>query len=281
MVPSPGVCPFTTSFSLRGIRSSNTASATGAPGIIVTVITRPLSLRYRSVQEVPFPREHHRETTLVGALDDLLVADRAAGLQHHRDPGVGRGIDTIGERVERVGRGGAAAGATGVLLRRDLTRLHTVLLPRADADGLAVLHEHDRVRLDVADDSPRQLRVAPLALGGRALRDDAPVVPGGSEVGSRLHEEAPRDLAEVEPGGLGCRRFEDARVLALLAQRLDGALLVTGRDHEVGLRARDHALHGRRVDGAVERADPAERRALVALQRELVRGREVSRDCDA
>ena len=90
-----------------------------------------------------------------------------------------------------------------------------------------------------------------------------------------LHEEAAGDLAEVERLGAGRRRFEDARVLALLLQRLDRARLVAGRDHDVGLRARDHALDGRGVDRTVERDDAAERGALVALERALVRVGEV------
>ena len=54
-----------------------------------------------------------------------------------------------------------------------------------------------------------------------------------------------------------------------------------GRDHEVGLRAGDHALDGGGVDRAVERDDAAERGALVALERALVRGGEVVGDRDA
>src|SRR5581483_189455 len=85
-------------------------------------------------------------------------------------------LDAVGERVERVARARAALGAPVGLLRRDLTRFDAVLLPGADADGLAVLHEHDRVRLHMSADAPRELDVAPLLLGGRDLRDDAPVV---------------------------------------------------------------------------------------------------------
>ena len=47
---------------MRGSRSANTASATGPPGII----SRHRRI-LRSVQEVPFAGEHHREAELVGA----------------------------------------------------------------------------------------------------------------------------------------------------------------------------------------------------------------------
>ena len=53
--------------------------------------------------------------------------------------GCGRGLDTVGERVERVGRARAALRAPRGLLRRDLAGLHAVLLPRADAGHKAVV----------------------------------------------------------------------------------------------------------------------------------------------
>ena len=173
-----------------GSSSANTASATGPPGIIRAV--NAIS------EEVPFSGEHHGHAELVGALDVGLVAHRTTRLHDHGHARRGRRLDAVGERVEGVGRARAASGATVGLLRRDLARLHPVLLSRADADGLAVLHQHDRVRLHVPADAPRQLGVAPLGVGGSPLGDDAPVVAGGDEVVRVLHEEAAADLAEVE-----------------------------------------------------------------------------------
>ena len=74
----PGVCPLAISFSLRGTRSANTASATGPPGII-------LRSSSSSVEEVPFAGEHHGDAELVGAFDVGLVAHRATRLHHDRD----------------------------------------------------------------------------------------------------------------------------------------------------------------------------------------------------
>src|SRR5262245_44563171 len=124
------------SFSMRGSRSANTASATGAPGMSLAVIASP------SVQEVAFAGEHHGEAELVGAFEYLLVADRTARLDDDRYPGVRGRLHTIGEGIERVRRARTADGAPGGLARRDLAGLHTVLLSGTDADGLAVLHEH-------------------------------------------------------------------------------------------------------------------------------------------
>ena len=106
---------------------------------------------------------------------------------------------------------------------------------------------------------------------------DAPVVARRREVVRRLHEEAARDLPEVErarprgraPRGCGCSCASSG---ALRSRRG-----VTRRDHDVGLRSCDHPLDGRRVDRPVQRDDAAERGPLVALERALVRGREVAR----
>ncbi len=183
--------------------------------------------------------------------------------------------------IERIACGRAAAGAAVRLPGCDLAGLDAVLLSGADADRLAVLDQHDRVRLHVPAQTPRELEVAPL-LGGRCdLGDDAPVVARRREVMGVLHEEAARDLPEVASFRRGCGRFEDASVLALLLQRLDRARLVAGRNHDVGLRAGDHAFDGRVVDGTVQRDDAAERGLLVALERAPVGVREHFVDGDS
>src|SRR5262249_52445928 len=138
MVPSPGVCPLAMSFSLRGMRSANTASATGPPGIIFAAISacssmKAASMQARSTKEMPSSGDHHREAELVGALDVRLVPHRTARLHHRRNSGRRRRLDAVGERVERVGGARAAHCAAIRLLRRDLPRLHPVLLAGTDA----------------------------------------------------------------------------------------------------------------------------------------------------
>src|SRR5262245_3228870 len=147
MVPSPGRWPAATSLSMRGARSANTASATGPPGMIFACPVPTRSVSPRLVQEVPFAGQHHRDPELVGARDVRIVAHGASGLDDHGDPGVGRRLDAVREREERVARARAALRTSRGLLRRDLAGLDAVLLARADADRLATLHEHDRVRL--------------------------------------------------------------------------------------------------------------------------------------
>src|ERR1700757_1780666 len=114
---------------MRGSRSANVASETGAPGMKIALTATC------SVEEVALAREHHGEPEFVGLFDDRIVAHRAARLDDRRDARRGRGLDPVLERVERVARAGAAAGASGRLLRRDLAGLDAVLLARADPDG--------------------------------------------------------------------------------------------------------------------------------------------------
>ena len=60
--------------------------------------------------EVPAPREHHGEPGLVGGADDLVVAHRAAGLDHRRRAGLGRRQEPVGEGEEGVGGDDRALG---------------------------------------------------------------------------------------------------------------------------------------------------------------------------
>ena len=60
-------------------------------------------------------------------------------------------------------------GADG-LLDREARRVDARLLARADADRRQAAREHDRVRVDVLGDTPREQQVAPLRLGGRLAR---------------------------------------------------------------------------------------------------------------
>ena len=57
----------------------------------------------RSMPEVAHPGEHHGEARRIGRRDHFLVADRAAGLDHHRCPGLGGGQQAIGEGEEGIG----------------------------------------------------------------------------------------------------------------------------------------------------------------------------------
>ena len=122
---------------------------------------------------------------------------------------------------------------------------------------------------------PGQLRVAPLFLGGGGLGHHPPAVTGGLEVVGLLHQEAARDLAQVQGLGARSRCLQEPGVPALAHQGLDGSRLVGGRDHHIGLRAGDHLLGRGRVEGPVQGDHAPEGRALVALQRQPVGGGQV------
>ncbi len=60
--------------------------------------------------EVARAGEHHGQALPVGGVDDLLIAHRAAGLDHRGGAGGGGGQQTVGEREEGVRRDHRAGG---------------------------------------------------------------------------------------------------------------------------------------------------------------------------
>src|SRR5688572_12368448 len=150
MVPSPGVTPRSPSSLTSAVSSTFTDSRNAFPSSNLAVMTV-------SMQEVALAGEHHGETEVVGVGDQLLVAHGPARLDHDGDAGGDRGVDAVGEGIERVARRRTAGGAAVGLAGGELGGVHPALLARADADGLLVLDEHDRVRLHVTDEAPGEL----------------------------------------------------------------------------------------------------------------------------
>ena len=188
-------------------------------------------------------------------------------------PGGRRGFDAVFERIERVARGRAALGPARGLLRRDLARLDAVLLAGADADRLAVLHEHDRVRLHVPADAPRELEVAPLLRRGRDLGDDAPVVARRREVVRR-----PARGSRRRSGGrraARCRARGASRMRVFLrffcSASIDARRRSPARSRRRPAGPRPSRSTVAASIGRFERDDAAERGTLVALERALVR----------
>ena|GEM_PF-3497529 len=62
--------------------------------------------------EITLAGEHHGETGRVRRIDDLLVTDRATGLDHAGHTGLDCGIESVSGRKERVGDLGATTGTT-------------------------------------------------------------------------------------------------------------------------------------------------------------------------
>ena len=126
--------------------------------------------------EVAAAGEDHREALLVGGGDDLVVADRATGLDDGSRTGRGSGVEAVAEREERVACACATLGSAIGLVGGDEAGVAAVLLAGADADGLTVLRQDDRVAGDGGGDLPREGEVLPLGIARRTLGDDLPVV---------------------------------------------------------------------------------------------------------
>src|SRR5436853_415778 len=85
-------------------RSSLTADGSrvsGAPSPGMTVELMP---------KMPHAGEHHRDAVLIGGLDHLVVAHRAAGLDHRRGARLDGHKQPVGKREEGIGRDHRAFG---------------------------------------------------------------------------------------------------------------------------------------------------------------------------
>ena len=238
----------------------------------------------RSVEEVPRPREVHRHARLLRRLDDQLVADRTAGLDHGLDAGRGQDLQAVREREERV-RGGVRAPRPLLAgpLDRELRGVDAVDLAHADADRGAVLGEQDRVGLDRPAGLPGEGELGQLVGGQRLAGRQRPVrrvVAVGLEPVGDLEQRAAvdrLDLDRVRPGAPAALQHAD---VLLLGEGLEGAVLVVGRDDDLGEDLRDllrHLLGHRAVDGD----HSAERGQRVAGVRLAVRLGDVRADRDA
>src|SRR6185312_10462451 len=95
--------------------------------------------------------EHHGHAVLIGGHDDLRIADGSAGLDHGFDTVFGGDVDPVAKWEVGI-RGHHRAGHGEVLVVRlhggDAGGIDAAHLPRADAHGGSLPHEHDGVRLD-------------------------------------------------------------------------------------------------------------------------------------
>src|SRR4051812_35781845 len=104
--------------------------------------------------EVPFAGEDHGNVALVRCLDDLSVADGAAGLDDRGDAGVREEVEAVAEGEEGVGGGVGAGGRQDRFHDRDFGGVDAAHLSGSDADGLIAIGEDDRIRLHVRADDP-------------------------------------------------------------------------------------------------------------------------------
>ena len=151
---------------------------------------------------------------------------------------------------------------------RDADRIDARHLAGADAQRAAAGDEHDRVRLDVLADAPREVEVAQL-LGRRRRASTRPCAAAAAAVSrSRVCTRKPPATlrSSSAPGALG-RDVADqqAQVLARREHR-QRVRLERRRDHALEERLLDLARQ-LAVDGAVDGDDAAERRHRIGLAR--------------
>ena len=96
-----------------------------------------------SVAKMPLVGEDHGHAMGVGRRHHLVVTQRAPGLHHGGNPGVGRGVQAVPEREESVAGARPADCPTSRLLGGDPAGVPTVLLAGPDAYRTPVLDEHD------------------------------------------------------------------------------------------------------------------------------------------
>src|SRR6267142_2644575 len=128
--------------------------------------------RSRLVTEMTHAREDPRAPLLVGRGNDLLVAQRASGLDHRGGAGLRDYVEPVPARKERVGRAHGAGRREPDLPgahHREPRRVDAVHLAGADPDDLIACREHDRVRLGVLPHAPGEAERIELA-GSRSAR---------------------------------------------------------------------------------------------------------------
>src|SRR5699024_9410250 len=104
---------------------------------------------------------------------DLVVTDGTAGLDDGLDAGVGKHLEAVREREERVGGGDGTLGALDITgegvgaLNGQLGGVDAVDLAHAHAHGGGVTGDEDGVGLDGTDRGPGELQVGQHQVGDR------------------------------------------------------------------------------------------------------------------
>src|SRR4051794_25332927 len=164
-VASPGVTPCSASLATRSRSSALIAAAVALPSRSCAVTCWILSPRDtprppwtsdRSVEEVARAGEVHGDSCPAGRLDDLLVADRAAGLDHSGDAGLQQQLEPVGEGEERVARRDRTTRPLPCSGDREPAGVDAVDLTHPDPDRGAVRGQQDRVGLHGAAGDPRE-----------------------------------------------------------------------------------------------------------------------------
>ncbi len=90
-------------------------------------------------------REHHRDSTLVGSRDHLVIAERPARLHHSSDACIDHCVQPISKREKCVTGPCSSLRSSGSLATGYPGRVHAVLLPTPDTDYLSTVGQNDGV----------------------------------------------------------------------------------------------------------------------------------------
>src|SRR5215813_14600642 len=203
-----------------------------------------------SVAEVALAGQHYRGAGCVHSVDDLSVADRAARLDHRRDPRLETDFDPVGERKEGVGRHHRALDTIACPLDGDLGRLNPAHLTSSYAYRGEVPRDHDGVGLDVLDSEPCEIELFPFLGGGLAPAADAERVAVEATAIPGLGQKSTWDRPHVVSLHSRPPDLDYSQVLAS-GQQLERFVGVAGRQDDVGLQGQD-LFGGRLVQRPVE-----------------------------
>ena len=218
--------------------------------------------------EMAHAGEDHREARGVGGGDHLVVAHRAAGLDHRGRAGLGgrRSARRGTERTRRTRRpsrrssalrrpsASAASAALHAAIRAAVDPAH---LPGADADRGAVLGVDDGVRLDVLGHASRRTagRRSRCSVGARWVTTRSRVA--RPRAPSRVCTRKPPATGRGrQPGaaGIGQRRRPASRRRFFFAREHRARLGVDlRRDHDLGEDLGDRLARSRRRAGGSAR----------------------------
>ena len=231
--------------------------------------------------EVAHAGHDHGDAGRVGGVDDVLILDRAAGLDDGGGPRLDRGEHAVGEGEEGIRGDDRALGERAVETRGsgrvdrlavgDAGGIEPAHLARADADGGAVLHIDDGVRLDVLGDLHGDPEVGEFGLGRRLFGHDLELGIIDIAVVAALDQQSTGHGFHREAFGtaIGEAAGEQEAEVLLGGDDADGLVGRLGRDDHLG-EDLDDLGRGVGVEQAIERDDAAEGADRIGAQRQLI-----------
>ena len=217
--------------------------------------------------------EDHGGSEAIAGGDDLVVADRASGLEDGPDAGLDGGLHAVGEGEEGVGGQDGACDVVARLVDGHAHGVHAAHLARADPQDPVSAGQDDGVRLHVLGDLLGEEQGLELFVGGGQLRDPLQLrARSGAQV-AILEQEAPDQLLDLDVAlaahaGVVLAAGQEPYALAplgLARQELEGVVVEGGRDDGLDEAvARDQEVGAGQVDRPREGQHRAEGREGIA-----------------